>query len=647
MHKKRDAIRKTDCDLPKIKSETAYLLLLCFMSIVIFLLFTDKTALLTGRITAQGGYIDELDVHLEHGASQWASIYGNIYEDASTSKATALTVTGGTVTNYNFTFLCVDDQLYASAGYVSDWSKVSAGSAAMVDDYIAPLIHEAEAADRMFTSTELYGVRDERAAPYFTETRSFKTTAYNFSIPTTYTLSADALAFDVGILNYLGMFVMVTNIVTNKTGFDNKQHDYQLLVPVNNGPARYYFFTDCENEQFGQTFRSVLGGSIAHMKIQNDKSPITELNISVKNNLTNFKVRVGSSVIPLEGITPPDGIVYIYTSITKENAEDSDIENALITSAVNTSWIQENNIDRATITMSRYVNAQWVRLSSQETGESDWRVSFQAVTPGFSVFVIHAQQKSEAVPTRAGVMGGGGGGGGKGVLRETIIPTAVQTWAPVPAGSELLMHIWNTKIPISKIFMKLNRALPRLKVTVNSYDRQPPQVSPVASVPYQYLQVLQDGAQNNDFSEIRLWFDVKQAWVAKNKLNPKNIALYIHQDNKWQKLPTTYLGGGSDYSYEAVAKSFSFFAIVAEPEINKEATAIAKKPVLEKPQRPVAGMLTASTRGIKSGINGIKRELDAILSYSSRSTMGVLGVLAMLFILVLFYVIARIPWQKK
>ncbi len=87
---------------------------------------------------------------------------------------------------------------------------------------------------------------------------------------------------------------------------------------------------------------------------------------------------------------PSDG-VYKFINIwvgTSGFATPDNIENAVVEFKVEKSWIQNNNIDKASITLNRFNDAKWDTLPTNLSGEDDQYLYFTAQTPGFSSFAI-------------------------------------------------------------------------------------------------------------------------------------------------------------------------------------------------------------------------------------------------------------------
>jgi PGF-pre-PGF domain-containing protein len=94
-----------------------------------------------------------------------------------------------------------------------------------------------------------------------------------------------------------------------------------------------------------------------------------------------------------------EGKTYRYMDIEAEGINDSGIETSVVRFSVNTSWIQENNIDPNRVFLNRYVNGQWNRLSTGKMVETSSKVVYEAETPGFSYFAVSSDEQQEQQET--------------------------------------------------------------------------------------------------------------------------------------------------------------------------------------------------------------------------------------------------------
>ncbi len=100
----------------------------------------------------------------------------------------------------------------------------------------------------------------------------------------------------------------------------------------------------------------------------------------------------------------PSDEVYKYLNIWVGNggyATEKNIENAVVTFKVAKSWVQDNKIDKSSITLNRYDDKKWNPLKTTLSSEDDGTyLKFTAQAPGFSPFAITG--KSTAIQPAAG-----------------------------------------------------------------------------------------------------------------------------------------------------------------------------------------------------------------------------------------------------
>lgn len=119
---------------------------------------------------------------------------------------------------------------------------------------------------------------------------------------------------------------------------------------------------------------------------------ITQINITVKNSVNNVKITVEKlaekPAIIIQNLT---GKVYHFIQINKTNIADKDIDRIKIRFAVNKSWINETDINESTIALQRYTTS-WQRLSTEKILETVNEITYEAESPGLSVFAITGEK---------------------------------------------------------------------------------------------------------------------------------------------------------------------------------------------------------------------------------------------------------------
>jgi PGF-pre-PGF domain-containing protein len=117
---------------------------------------------------------------------------------------------------------------------------------------------------------------------------------------------------------------------------------------------------------------------------------VDQVTVRVTETVTNVQITVKDSSLPTGAslaISSGKGAIYKYLNITT-TVPSSKIANVTIKFKVEKSWITANNINSSTIALERYVNGQWVKLTTTKLSEDSTYIYFEAQSPGLSIFVI-------------------------------------------------------------------------------------------------------------------------------------------------------------------------------------------------------------------------------------------------------------------
>ncbi len=101
----------------------------------------------------------------------------------------------------------------------------------------------------------------------------------------------------------------------------------------------------------------------------------------------------------------PEGEVYKSFNVWVGNsgyATPKNIENSEVCFKVEKSWVQEKDMDQASITLNTYRDKKWEQLPVSLSEEDDEFLYFTAETPGFSSFAITAKAKTDEKGTETG-----------------------------------------------------------------------------------------------------------------------------------------------------------------------------------------------------------------------------------------------------
>ncbi len=107
----------------------------------------------------------------------------------------------------------------------------------------------------------------------------------------------------------------------------------------------------------------------------------------------------------------PEGAVYQYMNIivgSRFFGESGTFDSAVIDFKVPRSWIEENDLDEASIVLNRFHDDAWAPLATEKTGEDAEFLYFRAKTPGFSYYSITGEKTGDVTITPAETPGSGG-----------------------------------------------------------------------------------------------------------------------------------------------------------------------------------------------------------------------------------------------
>ena len=124
---------------------------------------------------------------------------------------------------------------------------------------------------------------------------------------------------------------------------------------------------------------------------------ITDIKIKTKSDIQNAKITISKLDEKPENVLSDAGeYTYMYLDITLKSddtdVDDADIDSLTVTFKVAQDWFDTNNIDKNKVTLLRYHNNEWQRLSTTMTSEDSSFAYFEATTTGLSTFAITGEQ---------------------------------------------------------------------------------------------------------------------------------------------------------------------------------------------------------------------------------------------------------------
>jgi PGF-pre-PGF domain-containing protein len=156
------------------------------------------------------------------------------------------------------------------------------------------------------------------------------------------------------------------------------------------------FSQNCWDYDKANPLRASISIKVVEWQLGKENIAVTKMNIRARNQMRVPKITVNNvSKKPVQ-VTPFQARfrVYQYLNITPQNIQEGDLEEVKLRFKVSREWIISNNIDEDKITLNRYVNGAWNKLStSRVDGDTDY-LYFEAKTPGFSYFAISGEQET-------------------------------------------------------------------------------------------------------------------------------------------------------------------------------------------------------------------------------------------------------------
>ncbi|RLG22272.1 hypothetical protein DRN85_10915, partial [Methanosarcinales archaeon] len=129
---------------------------------------------------------------------------------------------------------------------------------------------------------------------------------------------------------------------------------------------------------------------------------VTEIAVTVKNKVTNAKIKVDVGSLPSGASVPSSaqGGVYKYITITKTAMTDNDVSKGIIKFKVKKEWLTDKGYGKDTVALHRYYGNKWNKLTTTRDSEDTTYYYYSAESPGFSTFAITAE-KAPAVTAPA------------------------------------------------------------------------------------------------------------------------------------------------------------------------------------------------------------------------------------------------------
>ncbi len=134
------------------------------------------------------------------------------------------------------------------------------------------------------------------------------------------------------------------------------------------------------------------------INIKDPAISISNVEITTKEAAKNVMLTVRSLSDKPKTVEALQGKVYQYLSISTNNLRSDNIQTGKIAFEVPVSWFAQNNINKDSILLNRYVNNQWTSLVTKILTQDKESLTFEAETPGFSYFAITGEAEIAVAP---------------------------------------------------------------------------------------------------------------------------------------------------------------------------------------------------------------------------------------------------------
>ncbi len=184
----------------------------------------------------------------------------------------------------------------------------------------------------------------------------------------------------------------------------------------------------------------------------------------------------------------------------------------------------------------------------------------------------------------ASTSGSGSGGSSGGVSSAVSGTFAQETWASINSGETATVSVENGVIGVTEVSFGVSEKVSGAWVKVAREESQPSSVSAFSGDVYKYVKVTSGLTLTADvLKDIVIKFKVEKSWINEKGLNPQDVAMFRHVDDKWTELPTTMKNSDATYTYyEATTPGFSYF-LIGEKESTEAVPAAKETPAGEVP----------------------------------------------------------------
>jgi PGF-pre-PGF domain-containing protein len=130
-----------------------------------------------------------------------------------------------------------------------------------------------------------------------------------------------------------------------------------------------------------------------------NRAYIEDLKLKVRKAVEDVVVDVKELRELPKDVKKPQGKVCVYIEINV-SIESDELEEGEIKFNVSKEWLLENNLNKHSIKLKKYVDGGWITLDTEIVGEDDRHVYYVARTPGFSIYAIVGEETAKPATTQ-------------------------------------------------------------------------------------------------------------------------------------------------------------------------------------------------------------------------------------------------------
>ena len=147
----------------------------------------------------------------------------------------------------------------------------------------------------------------------------------------------------------------------------------------------------------GFVLTTVTGNTPVTNAITNTQIGVTEVTFELSTNANNVRLEVSKLADrPVDVSSAPSDTTYKYLELKVSGVESTLVKSGVVKFTVDKAWVTENSADKDTIALNRWANSQWNALSTKYVSETSTAYTYEATTPGFSVFAVTAKTAAAA-----------------------------------------------------------------------------------------------------------------------------------------------------------------------------------------------------------------------------------------------------------